>query len=82
MVMLTSGCHALVGRDRAFQRLPLATELIRRPPFPAIIGEFAPNDLALVYKGDRRDSMKELTLLVRLGRVRGCRLLVHEDERV
>lgn len=55
--ILTSGCHVLVTRDRALQRLPLATELICGPPVPARVGEFAPNDLALIFKRERRDSI-------------------------
>lgn len=61
-MVLTSGCHALVARDRALQHSPLATELIRRPPVPAGVWELAPNDLALVYKGERRDSIEDSNL--------------------
>lgn len=88
MVVLTSGCHALVARDRALQHSPLATELIRRPPVPAGVRELAPNDLALVYKGERGDSIEDSIILDE--RAPGMdsdargehRLLVHEDERV
>ena len=87
MVVLTSGCHALVARDRALQHSPLATELIRRPPVPAGVRELAPNDLALVYKGERGDSIEDSVLDERApgmdSDARGeHHLLVHEDERV
>lgn len=55
--LLTSRRQVLVARDRAFQRLPLATELICGPAVPAGVREFAPNDLALVFKRERRDSI-------------------------
>ena len=84
--MLTSRCHTLVARDRALQHSPLATELIRRPPVPAGVRELAPNDLSLVYKRERRDSIEnsplERSSLYGFGRAGGDRLLVHEDERI
>jgi hypothetical protein len=56
MAELTSGRHVFMAGDRTLQRSPLAPELIRRPPVPARVGELAPNDLALVENGERRDS--------------------------
>lgn len=90
---LTSGCHFFVSRDGALDCPPLASELIRRPPVPAGVGELAPDDLALVKRRDRCDSIEKVYLaffgsLFSDERSLVCRrfardrLLVHEDERV
>lgn len=53
---LTTRCHLFVSGDGALERPPFTPELIRGPPVPARVRKLAPDYLALVENGDRRDS--------------------------
>ena len=54
---LTPRCHLFVSGDGALERPPFTPELIRGPPVPARVRKLAPDYLALVENGDRRDSV-------------------------
>jgi len=56
MDSLTPRCHVFVSGDGALERPPFTPELIRGPPVPARVRKLAPDYLALVENGDRRDS--------------------------